>query len=51
MFDGRLSAKIAEQALKIVTLDGGREAWLIDGVLIEQVGFDARESPSGAGTS
>jgi predicted TIM-barrel fold metal-dependent hydrolase len=40
-FEGRLPAKFAEQAPRIVETDDGGESWLYDGELLPNVGFNA----------
>jgi predicted TIM-barrel fold metal-dependent hydrolase len=40
-FEGRLPAKFAERAPRIVEGDDGREAWVYDGELLPNVGFNA----------
>jgi predicted TIM-barrel fold metal-dependent hydrolase len=41
MFEGRMPARFVERAPKIITLDNGGEAWLVDGIVLQQVGFNA----------
>ena len=40
-FEGRLPARFAEQAPRIVETDDGGESWLYDGELLPNVGFNA----------
>ncbi|MCU0272238.1 MAG: amidohydrolase [Acidimicrobiales bacterium] len=40
-FEGRLPAKFAEQAPRVVETDDGGESWLYDGELLPNVGFNA----------
>jgi predicted TIM-barrel fold metal-dependent hydrolase len=41
MFDGRVPARFADRAPKIVELDGGAQAWSYDGKLLPTVGLAA----------
>jgi predicted TIM-barrel fold metal-dependent hydrolase len=41
LFLGRLPQKFAARTPKVVTNDAGRDAWLIEGTLLENVGFNA----------
>ena len=40
-FEGRLPARFADRAPRIVELDGGREAWAYEDGLYPQVGLNA----------
>lgn len=41
MFDGRLAAKFAERAPRVITRDDGREMWLFEGIEIPNFGLNA----------
>jgi predicted TIM-barrel fold metal-dependent hydrolase len=41
MFEGRLPARFGDQAPRVVTTDGGHEAWEFDGERYTQVGMNA----------
>ena len=41
MFDGRLPARFAERSPRVIEMDGGQQAWLLDGQLLTQIGINA----------
>ena len=41
LFEGRLSAKAAERAPKVIKLDDGRDVWMFEGNAMPNVGLNA----------
>ena len=41
LFEGRLPGRLAEEAPRIVELDGGRQSWVYEGSLYPNVGLNA----------
>ena len=53
LFEGRMPDKFGDRTPHVVRTEQGAEAWLVDGVLLEQVGFNAtagRVRPEGEDT-
>jgi hypothetical protein len=41
MFEGRLPSRFAARTPRVVTNEHGHDAWLIEGAMLENVGFNA----------